>query len=42
VRPALTRHFLDCVLDGARPLMPVDRAAKHLDILLRIVEGGTP
>jgi predicted dehydrogenase len=36
----LTRHFLDCVLNGARPLMSVDRAAKHLDILLKIYEAA--
>jgi predicted dehydrogenase len=36
----LTRHFLDCVLAGAEPAMPVTLAAKHLDILLRILEAG--
>jgi predicted dehydrogenase len=36
----LTRHFLDCVLNGARPLMTVDRAAKHLEILLKIYEAA--
>jgi predicted dehydrogenase len=36
----LTQHVLDCVLDGATPLMPVQRAAKHLDILLRIYEAA--
>ena len=36
---ALTAHFLDC-LDGlAEPLMPVQRAAKHMEILFRILEG---
>jgi predicted dehydrogenase len=33
---ALTRHFLDCVLNGADVLMPVTLAAKHLDILFKI------
>ena len=33
---ALTRHFLDC-LDGAAPLMPVTRAAKHMDIIFKIL-----
>jgi predicted dehydrogenase len=32
----LSKHFLDCVLDRAKPMMPVTLAAKHLDILLRI------
>lgn len=35
---ALARHFLDC-LDGAEPLMPVQRAAKHMEILFRILEA---
>lgn len=35
---ALTAHFLDC-LDGAKPLMPVQRAAKHMEILLKILEA---
>ncbi|MBN2116378.1 MAG: Gfo/Idh/MocA family oxidoreductase [Anaerolineales bacterium] len=34
---ALAAHFLDC-LDGAEPLMPVQRAAKHMEILFRILE----
>jgi predicted dehydrogenase len=33
---ALTTHFLDC-LDGAQPLMPVQLAAKHMDILFKIL-----
>jgi len=33
---ALTKHFLDC-LDGAEPLMPVQRAAKHMKILFKIL-----
>ena len=32
----LTTHFLDC-LDGAKPLMTVQLAAKHMDILFRIL-----
>jgi predicted dehydrogenase len=35
---ALTRHFLDC-LDGAELLMPVQRAAKHMAILFKILEA---
>ncbi len=35
----LTRHFLDCLLQGAEPKMTVQLAAKHLDILFRILEG---
>jgi predicted dehydrogenase len=38
---ALTGHFLDCVLDGARPQMPVSLAAKHLEILFRIHESSS-
>ena len=33
---ALATHFLDC-LDGAKPLMTVQLAAKHMDILFRIL-----
>jgi predicted dehydrogenase len=33
---ALATHFLDC-LDGAPPMMTVQLAAKHLDILFRIL-----
>jgi predicted dehydrogenase len=36
----LTRHFFDCVLEHAKPLMPVALAAKHLDILFRIFESA--
>jgi predicted dehydrogenase len=36
----LTRHFLDCILGRARPMMPVALAAKHLDILFRIFEAA--
>lgn len=35
---ALAKHFLDC-LDGAEPLMPVQRAAKHMEILFKILEA---
>jgi len=36
---AITTHFLDC-LDGiAEPLMPVQRAAKHMEILFKILEA---
>ena len=33
---ALAIHFLDC-LEGAEPLMPITRAAKHMEILFRIL-----
>lgn len=33
---ALATHFLDC-LDGAEPLMPVQRAAKHMELLFKIL-----
>ena len=33
---ALATHFLDC-LDGAQPLMTVSLAAKHMDILFKIL-----
>ena len=33
---ALAAHFLDC-LDGAKPLMTVQLAAKHMDILFRVL-----
>lgn len=36
---ALTTHFLDCLDGTAEPLMPVTRAARHLEILFRILEG---
>jgi len=35
---ALATHFLDC-LDGAEPLMPIGRAAKHMEILFKILEA---
>ncbi len=34
---ALTKHFLDCILERARPQMTVALAAKHMDILFRIL-----
>jgi predicted dehydrogenase len=34
---ALTSHFLDCLEGKAEPLMPVQRAAKHMEILFRIL-----
>ncbi len=36
---ALARHFLDCLDGTAEPLMTVQKAAKHLEILFRILEG---
>lgn len=35
---ALTTHFLDCLDGKAEPLMTVQLAAKHMDILFRILE----
>ncbi len=35
---ALTKHFLDCLDDTAQPLMTVQQAAKHMEILLKILE----
>ncbi len=35
---ALTTHFLDCLDGTAEPLMPVQRAAKHMEILFKILE----
>jgi predicted dehydrogenase len=35
----LVGHFLDCVQGKAAPAMPVARAYKHLDVLLRIYEA---
>lgn len=34
---ALATHFLDCLDGSAEPTMPVERAARHLDILFRIL-----
>lgn len=36
---ALVAHFLDCVEGKATPAMPFARAARHLDMLLRILEA---
>jgi hypothetical protein len=36
---AITNHFLDCLDGAAKPLMTVQRAAKHMAILFRIMEG---
>ncbi len=36
---ALTTHFLDCLDGKTEPLMPVQRAAKHMEILFRILGG---
>ncbi len=35
---ALARHFLDCLDGTAKPLMTVQRAAKHMEILFQILE----
>ena len=35
---ALTTHFLDCLDGKAKPLMTVQRAAKHMEILFKILE----
>ena len=31
------KHFLDCIIKGVMPQMPVSPAAKHLDILFQIL-----
>jgi predicted dehydrogenase len=36
---ALTAHFLDCLDGKAQPLMTVERAAKHMEILFKILEA---
>jgi predicted dehydrogenase len=36
---ALIKHFLDCLDGTAEPLMPVQRAAKHMEILFKILDG---
>ena len=36
---ALTSHFLDCLDGKVEPLMPVRRAAKHMEILFGILNG---
>jgi len=35
---AITTHFLDCLDGKAEPLMPVQRAAKHMEILFKILD----
>ena len=35
---AITTHFLDCLDGAAKPLMTVRRAAKHMEILFKIME----
>jgi hypothetical protein len=34
---ALTHHFVDCLEGKAEPMMPVARAAKHMEILFKIL-----
>ena len=36
---ALTSHFLDCLDGTAEPLMTVQQAAKHMEILFRILNA---
>jgi len=36
---AITTHFLDCLDGKVEPLMPVQRAAKHMEILFKIMGG---
>jgi hypothetical protein len=36
---ALTAHFLDCLDGNAEPLMSVQQAAKHIEILFKILYG---
>jgi len=36
---ALAAHFIDCLLGKAKPMMPISLAAKHLDILFKILKG---
>jgi predicted dehydrogenase len=36
---AITTHFLDCLDGTAQPLMPVQLAAKHMEILFKILDG---
>ena len=35
----MARHFMDVLIDGAKPQMPLELAAKHADILLRIMDA---
>ena len=34
----LTQHLLDCLDGKVEPLMPIQRAAKHMEILFKILE----
>ncbi len=36
--PALLNHFFDCIAGKVKPAMPVSLAAKHLDILFKILQ----
>jgi predicted dehydrogenase len=36
---AITTHFLNCLDGKEKPLMPVARAAKHMEILFKILDG---
>jgi predicted dehydrogenase len=36
---AITTHFLDCLDGKAEPLMTVQKAAKHMEILFKIMNG---
>jgi predicted dehydrogenase len=36
----LVAHFLDCLEGKAEPMMPVELAAKHMEILFRILSDG--
>lgn len=36
---AITTHFLDCLDGKAEPLMTVQRAAKHMEIIFKILEA---
>lgn len=36
---AITTHFLDCLDGKSKPLMTVQRAAKHMEILFQIMNG---
>jgi len=36
---ALTQHFLDCLDGKVEPLMSIPRAAKHMEILFKILES---
>jgi len=35
---AFTKHFLDCLVDGVKPRMTIKMAAKHLDIIYKILK----